>query len=425
MKKLLVALLMLAAMNASAQWVVQSNNLFVELQEVQYTSANTGFIAAHETGTDYFIKTTNGGTNWNLSPLPYLTSTFVHLSFINDNTGWICGTFQGYSVVLKTTNQGQTWDSTHINNTYVPIDIQFINSNTGYLLSKVYGVGNKFLKTTNSGSNWITQHSTNVNQETYNMQFLNSNTGYIAGTDTTTQNTLIYKTTNGGVNWNSIIVGTEFHCDNLYFVDENKGYTTSSVGHISKTTNGGYNWVSQTVPNWQKYLTSVYFLNANIGYIVGFDGSSNTSIIKKTTNGGTNWIDQTNGSNSILNSVYFVDVYTGWTVGWGRVFKTTNGGSTFINSISTEIPTKYSLGQNYPNPFNSMCNVQFTMCNAGNVRLVVYDIMGREVETLVNERLKPGTYEASFDGSMLNSGVYFYRLVTGDFTETKKMLLIK
>ena len=96
-----------------------------------------------------------------------------------------------------------------------------------------------------------------------------------------------------------------------------------------------------------------------------------------------------------------------------------------IGNISTETPSSYSLGQNYPNPFNSMCNVQFSMSNAGNAKLVVYDVMGREVQTLVNERLQPGTYEASFDGSKLNSGVYFYKLVTGNFTETKKMLLIK
>ena len=72
-----------------------------------------------------------------------------------------------------------------------------------------------------------------------------------------------------------------------------------------------------------------------------------------------------------------------------------------------------------------MCNVQFSMSNAGNVKLVVYDIMGREVQTLVNERLNAGTYETTFDGTMLTSGVYFYKLVTDGFTETKKMILIK
>ena len=69
--------------------------------------------------------------------------------------------------------------------------------------------------------------------------------------------------------------------------------------------------------------------------------------------------------------------------------------------------------------------MKFEIAKLGNVKILVYDITGREVRTLVNERLQPGTYETSFDGSMLNSGVYFYKMVTDGFTETKKMLMVK
>jgi hypothetical protein len=98
---------------------------------------------------------------------------------------------------------------------------------------------------------------------------------------------------------------------------------------------------------------------------------------------------------------------------------------TNVEKISSEVPSAYSLKQNYPNPFNSMCNVQFSMHNAGNVKLVVYDVQGREVQTLVNESLHPGTYETTFDGSMLPSGVYFYTLITDSFKMTRRLLLIK
>ena len=98
---------------------------------------------------------------------------------------------------------------------------------------------------------------------------------------------------------------------------------------------------------------------------------------------------------------------------------------TGIENISAEVPGSYSLGQNYPNPFNSTSNLKFEIVNTGDVKMVVYDIMGREVQTLVNERLNAGTYEVKFDGSSLNSGVYFYKMVTERYTETKKMLLIK
>jgi len=96
-----------------------------------------------------------------------------------------------------------------------------------------------------------------------------------------------------------------------------------------------------------------------------------------------------------------------------------------IKQISELVPSKYSLSQNYPNPFNPTTNIKFDVARLGDVKIVVYDVMGREVQTLVNESLKPGTYEASFDASSLNSGVYFYKLITDGFTETKKMLLLK
>ncbi|MCX6159101.1 MAG: T9SS type A sorting domain-containing protein [Ignavibacteriae bacterium] len=96
-----------------------------------------------------------------------------------------------------------------------------------------------------------------------------------------------------------------------------------------------------------------------------------------------------------------------------------------VSNISTEIPTKYTLHQNYPNPFNSVTKIKFNVAIFGDIKVKIYDALGREVQTLVNESLEPGTYETSFDGSMLNSGVYFYRIIAGEFTETKKMLLIK
>ena len=96
-----------------------------------------------------------------------------------------------------------------------------------------------------------------------------------------------------------------------------------------------------------------------------------------------------------------------------------------VNKIESETPAKYELYQNCPNPFNSTSNFKFEIAKLGNAKIVVYDIMGREVQTLVNESLKPGTYEVMFDGSMLNSGVYFYKLETENRISTKKMLLLK
>jgi len=98
---------------------------------------------------------------------------------------------------------------------------------------------------------------------------------------------------------------------------------------------------------------------------------------------------------------------------------------TLVNTISTTVPKKYSLSQNYPNPFNPSTTIRYELPHAAEVKLTIFDALGREVQTLVNEKSQPGTYEATFDGSALNSGVYFYKLITDGFTETKKMILIK
>jgi len=89
------------------------------------------------------------------------------------------------------------------------------------------------------------------------------------------------------------------------------------------------------------------------------------------------------------------------------------------------IPSYYALNQNYPNPFNPVTTISYAIPEAGNVKLIIYDILGREMAILVNEFKQAGIYDMKFDASNLSSGVYFYRIETKDFTQTKKMLFIK
>jgi hypothetical protein len=120
------------------------------------------------------------------------------------------------------------------------------------------------------------------------------------------------------------------------------------------------------------------------------------------------------------------------------------GTSIGIKSMSTVNPNMYKLEQNYPNPFNPVTKIKFQIPSdvkreRSDIKLVIYDMLGKEVTTLVNEQLQPGTYEVTFDahqpglGSNLSSGIYFYRLTVSDpesssgqvFSETKKLMLIK
>jgi hypothetical protein len=96
-----------------------------------------------------------------------------------------------------------------------------------------------------------------------------------------------------------------------------------------------------------------------------------------------------------------------------------------VQGNSNELPTVYSLSQNYPNPFNPTTNIKFSIPNAGLVSLVVYDITGSVVATIINQNMNAGVFTADFDASSLSSGVYFYKLTSGSFAETKKMVLVK
>src|SRR4030095_7722318 len=99
-----------------------------------------------------------------------------------------------------------------------------------------------------------------------------------------------------------------------------------------------------------------------------------------------------------------------------------------IKPIDLTIPDKYMLGQNYPNPFNPSTKIRFGIPskNAGqDIKIVLYDMLGREVTTIVNVNLAPGVYEVDFNSDNLTTGTYFYRFIASDYTETKKMIIVK
>ena len=89
------------------------------------------------------------------------------------------------------------------------------------------------------------------------------------------------------------------------------------------------------------------------------------------------------------------------------------------------IPVKFELSQNYPNPFNSTTNIKYAISKSSNVKITVYDILGKELEVLIDEQLQAGTYQTSWNASNYSSGIYFYRMQAGDYISTMKMLMIK
>jgi len=151
------------------------------------------------------------------------------------------------------------------------------------------------------------------------------------------------------------------------------------------------------------------------------DGNYITSDIYKIQPDETSW----GFSNGYANNSLYV---TGYGIGNGTgcdIITLKYGTLIGLNPVSQEIPVNFSLSQNYPNPFNPTTNFEFRIPDFGLVNLTIYDAMGRVVETLQNGEMKPGVYKAEWNASGYPSGVYFYKLSAGKFTETKKMILTK
>lgn len=151
----------------------------------------------------------------------------------------------------------------------------------------------------------------------------------------------------------------------------------------------------------------IMVIGGGVGYqFRGWDGAGNGSYTSPDTLGLDSVVTL-----SIINPIVE-------TARWSQI-------SVGINSISSEIPDIFQLHQNYPNPFNPVTNIKFDIVKESNVKLIIYDALGKEIETLVNQTMKPGFYSYSFNGKNLASGVYFYKIITNDFTDIKKMLILK
>jgi hypothetical protein len=159
------------------------------------------------------------------------------------------------------------------------------------------------------------------------------------------------------------------------------GWTGGSTGNMYKTTNGGLNFYQQTIPVTGGFFTDIDFVNDSVGWAI--------------------------------------DVFV--------ILHTTNGGGEFIgiNPLSNEIPSKYKLYQNFPNPFNSETVIKFDVSKAEKTKVLIFDVMGRKIETFLDIFIQPGTYEIRWNAENYSSGIYFYSLITNMYSECKKMILLK
>lgn len=397
---------MIRSTNSGTSFISQPFVTEHSITDIEFLNVSTGYAVAGF-GEGDILKTTDAGETW-VSQVSAYTLPLYGIAFTSAETGYLAGSIN----IKKTTNGGQNWIDVYTSTqNEIFGDIFFTNVNTGYAVGS-YG---KLLKTTNAGATWNSSTIPNSGTFLNSVYFVNENTGFAAGADNKA-----LKTTDGGATWTLMnVTSGMWSFNNVFFSDINTGYLSSGNG-LFKTTTGGSSWFQLGTPSGG--YNSVQFRN-NFGYAVASDGK-----IIKSIDGGNSWIVQPTVTSNPLYALYFNSdnfVYAGGVR--GNMMKTIPQELivTPVSGNQNEIPDGFYLKQNYPNPFNPVTTIRFGIVKSGNVQIRVYDAAGRIVEELVNNGYNPGSYEVRWDASKYSSGIYFYSLVTSEFTETKKMVLVK
>jgi photosystem II stability/assembly factor-like uncharacterized protein len=431
---LAAATLCLTAGPSMAQWTPQSSGTSRNLYGVFMTGSDSG-TAVGDSGT--ILHTTNGGATWTAQSsgtTNWLTAVF----FTDSRTGTAVG--GGYdsmsnrcAIVLRTTNGGETW-MTRWKGTALQWfhGVYFTDANTG----TVVGLNGAIIRTTDGGATWTSQPSGTGGDLTA-VYFSDANTGVAVGSYSTTGHGVIVRTTDGGGTWwnqpldpaQGVTSFPGLQC--VSFSGASSGTAVGSAGTVVHTENGGAVWNYQpSGTSALSYLQSVCFTDTDTGTAVGggYDSFSNAfAIILRTTNGGKAWTTQPAGTTRFLYGVSFTDVNRGTAVGdHGTILRTTTGGVTWAGvTRGPDGPHEFTVSQNYPNPFNPATTIRYGLPHRTRVALAVFNTLGQQIATLVNESQEAGYHEVKFDASRLASGVYFYRIEAGDFVKTKRLLLLR
>jgi photosystem II stability/assembly factor-like uncharacterized protein len=253
--------------NGGNNWITLQHPEENYIQSIHFIDANTGF-----SGSFNFWKTTNGGVNW--TDMGFGAGNYIDINFINSSTGWVVSNSNG---IWKTTDGGNNW--TMINNQYNHTlnAIDFINANTGWGC----GYNGTVLKTTNGGTSWTAQ-STGTTADFYSINFSDANTGRAAGGNPGA----FIRTSNGGTNWASVAGPFNYRYDRIYFATPSVGWLSGAYG-IALTTNNGTTWIDQTPADGLGNFGAICYVSPNAVYIGGFD-------IYKSTTGGFNLNAPTN-----------------------------------------------------------------------------------------------------------------------------------
>jgi hypothetical protein len=243
------------------------------------------------------------------------------------------------------------------------------------------------------------------------------------------------KTTNGGLNFTDYyanIPPTSNGVNALLCISFSQfaiwiGGSNLDHKNLYKSTNGGLNWAFQNNPVSQYTYPQINDIKFSYPFGFAAHGTPSSGAIMTTTDNGNTWTVD-NGTNTWFDCLStYNDYLVHCGAGEGKIWYTTIPSG--VKTISKNVPEKFLLSQNYPNPFNPATYIDFELPFDGKVYIVIFDITGREVKTLLNESRTAGFHTIRFNASDLSSGMYFYRILVRtadkDFIAAKKMAIIK
>ncbi len=409
----LLALLTSASM---AQWSEQTSGVTTTLYSVSPIDNNTVWVCG---ASGKVLLTTNGGTNWVITASPNATLALYNIWGSDATTALVTGS-ASTTYVYKTTNAGANWT-------------QVFSQAGGFIdaIVEINPSGPQFVMIGDPvGGRWSVWYSSNGGSAWDSAGLYIPQAGSEAGYNNSafkieeyfwfgTNNTRVYRGHNGQ-NWISQPTPGQANSLAIQFVDSLLGFVGGSTG-LLYTSNGGNIWSDLPGIPGSGSINGIVF-----GDMIGELFITRGTSIYRTTSFGVNWLapyTQT-GTYNHMQMARTQDNHNIWAV-------RSNGGISKytypigIKPISSEVPNSYTLYQNYPNPFNPETKIKFDVPKSGDVKLIIYDMLGREVSALVNERLNPGTYEVEWNANNYTSGVYYYKITSGDYTDSKKMVLVK
>lgn len=341
-------------------------------------------------------RTTNNGGDWSLMT-PF---NRVYYSIAATGSALFAGSDSG---IYKSFDNGYSWTRMGMQSLKVISVYQYGN----YLFA---GTNAGIYRADTVGTSWISCGLTP--QVIYGFT---SNSTYLFAANFSDNGVPVYRTSNNGLNWTEIGTGYRPLC--LASIGSSYVFEGSTQGLLRSTDNGN-EW-------WHVTGTNVVIRCLMVKYNTVFAGTDNGLYV--STNNGTNWEVRNEGLTSGVGITSFTifgnDIYAG--IDYSKVWKRPVSQITSLNENNGSVPSGFYLYENYPNPFNPSTVIKFKVAEKSFVKVSVFDILSREVSVLVNENLAPGMYETYFSADNLPAGVYFCRLTAGEFSQTRRIALVK